>query len=69
MLGELLRPGALPGRGDDEGDEMPVSMASPLGKALLGGKVGDSISITLPVGKRRLKIVQVVTVHQLARGE
>ena len=55
--------------GDDEGDEMPVSMASPLGKALLGGKVGDSISITLPVGKRRLKIVQVVTVHQLARGE
>ena len=49
-------------------DEMAVSMASPLGKALLGGKVGDTLSITLPMGKRKLKILELVTVHQLASG-
>ena len=60
-LGEFIE-------GDDARGEMHVSMASPLGKALLGGKVGDSVSITLPLGKRKLKIVELVTVHQLAGG-
>ena len=50
------------------GDELPVSMASPLGKALLGRKVGQSVSLSLPMGRRRLKIVHLVTVHQLAEG-
>ena len=58
-LGEFIE-------GDDSKDEMPVSMASPLGKALLGGKIGDAVTITLPMGKRKLKIVELVTVHQLA---
>ena len=58
-LGEFIE-------GDDAGDEMAVSMASPLGKALLGGKVGQTLTITLPMGKRTLKIVELVTVHQLA---
>ncbi len=58
-LGEFIE-------GDDAAVEMPVSMASPLGKALLGGKVGDTVAITLPMGKRKLKIVELVTVHQLA---
>jgi transcription elongation factor GreA len=58
-LGEFIE-------GDDAGVEMPVSMASPLGKALLGGKVGETLTITLPMGKRKLKIVELVTVHQLA---
>src|SRR3989449_823098 len=49
-LGEFIE-------GDDDAAEMPVSMASPLGKALLGGKVGEAVAITLPLGKRRLKIV------------
>ena len=52
--------------GDDDGDEMPVSMASPLGKALLGGKIGETVAIALPMGKRRLKIVELETVHDLA---
>jgi transcription elongation factor GreA len=51
--------------GDDDGDEMSVSMASPLGKALLGAKVGQTVAISLPVGKRRLKIVELETVHDL----
>ena len=58
-LGEFIE-------GDDSKDEMPVSMASPLGKALLGGKIGDAVTITLPMGKRKLKIVELITVHQLA---
>jgi transcription elongation factor GreA len=52
--------------GDDGGEEMAVSMASPLGKALLGRKVGETVDITLPMGKRTLKVVVLVTVHQLA---
>ena len=53
---------------DNAGGEMPVSMASPLGKALLGGKIGATVAITLPMGKRKLKILELVTVHDLARG-
>jgi transcription elongation factor GreA len=53
---------------DNAGGEMPVSMASPLGKALLGGKIGATVAITLPMGKRKLKILDLVTVHELARG-
>jgi transcription elongation factor GreA len=60
-LGEFIE-------GDESGGEMAVSMASPLGKALLGGKVGDTLNIALPIGKRKLKIVELVTVHQLAPG-
>jgi len=58
-LGEFIE-------GDDDPAELPVSMASPLGKALLGGKVGQTVGITLPLGKRRLKIVELETVHDLA---
>ena len=58
-LGEFIE-------GEDGTGEMPVSMASPLGKALIGGKVGQKVDITLPMGKRKLKIVSLDTVHDLA---
>jgi transcription elongation factor GreA len=58
-LGEFIE-------GDDAGGEMSVSLASPLGKALLGTKVGQSVKIALPLGQRRLKIVELETVHDLA---
>jgi transcription elongation factor GreA len=58
-LGEFIE-------GDDDGDEMPVSMASPLGTALLGAKVGHAVTIALPAGKRRLKVMELETVHDLA---
>ena len=58
-LGEFIE-------GEDGAAEMSVSMASPLGKALLGGKVGQKVDITLPMGKRKLKIVGLDTVHDLA---
>jgi hypothetical protein len=43
-------------------------MASPLGKALLGRVVKDEVEITLPMGQRRLKVVELQTVHELAGG-
>lgn len=52
--------------GDDDQHETPVSLASPLGKALLGTKVGQAVTITLPMGKRRLKVLDLETVHDLA---
>lgn len=58
-LGEFIE-------GEEHGGEMPVSMASPLGKALVGRKKGTKVEIELPFGRRRLKIVNVETVHQLA---
>jgi transcription elongation factor GreA len=43
-----------------------ISLASPLGRALSNGKVGDEISLRLPHGSRRLRITDLVTVHQEA---
>ena len=55
--------------GEEDGQEIQVSMASPLGKALLGCKKGETVNLALPVGKRRLKVLQVLTVHDLAAGQ
>jgi transcription elongation factor GreA len=41
-----------------------ISLASPLGRALSNGRVGDEISLRLPLGSRRLRITQLITVHQ-----
>lgn len=54
--------------GDDGNEEMPVSMASPLGKALLGKKLKEQVDIVLPMGKRKLKVVDLETVHDIAEG-
>ncbi|MEK7874310.1 MAG: GreA/GreB family elongation factor, partial [Chloroflexota bacterium] len=32
---------------------------SPVGRALLGKRVGDAVEVTAPAGKRRLKIIEV----------
>ena len=39
-----------------------------LGKALLGCRNGATVTLTLPVGRRRVKVMQVLTVHDLAAG-
>src|SRR5919106_3742638 len=41
-----------------------ISLASPLGRALSNGRVGDEISLRLPTSSRRLRILELVTVHQ-----
>jgi transcription elongation GreA/GreB family factor len=41
-----------------------ISLASPLGRALANGRVGDEISLRLPTTMRRIRIMELVTVHQ-----
>ena len=41
-----------------------ISLMSPLGRALADGKVGDEVSLRLPHGARKLRITDLVTVHQ-----
>lgn len=54
--------------GGEDGGEMLISVASPLGQALMGRKVKDKVEIVLPMGKRRLKVLQLATVHDVAEG-
>jgi transcription elongation factor GreA len=45
-------------------DEGHISLASPLGRALTNGRVGDEISLRLPTKARHLRILELVTVYQ-----
>jgi transcription elongation factor GreA len=45
-------------------DEGQVTMSSPIGRALLGKKVGELTTLKLPDLVRKLKIVELVTIHQ-----
>jgi transcription elongation factor GreA len=49
-----------------EFEEGHVTMASPIGKALLGRAVGDTAQLRLPTLLRTLKIVELVTIHDAA---
>ena len=40
-------------------------MASPIGKALLGRSVGDEIEVSLPGGRLRYRVEELVTLHEL----
>lgn len=41
-----------------------ISIASPLGRAMVEKKAGDVIAVQLPGGVRKLKILELVTFHQ-----
>ena len=41
-----------------------ISLMSPLGRALADGRVGDEVSLRLPTMTRRLRITELVTIHQ-----
>jgi transcription elongation factor GreA len=45
-----------------------ISLASPLGRALGGRKVGEEVSLRLPAGARHLRVVELVTVYQAERA-
>ena len=47
-------------------DKGHISVASPLGSALVNRKKGDSTEVRLPMGTRKLKIMSVQTLHDLA---
>ncbi|MDA1080102.1 MAG: GreA/GreB family elongation factor [Gemmatimonadetes bacterium] len=41
-----------------------VTMASPIGRSMLGKKKGDVVVLKLPAGTRKLKVVKLVTIHE-----
>src|SRR4051812_24485835 len=49
-----------------EFEEGHVSMSSPIGKALVGKAVGDVAILKLPASVRRMKILELQTIHQQA---
>jgi transcription elongation factor GreA len=44
-------------------DEGQVTMSSPIGRALLGKRVGDVTMLKLPTRMRKLKVVELTTIH------
>jgi transcription elongation factor GreA len=40
-----------------------ISTTSPIGKALLGKQVGDSVKVMIPGGTREMEITKLVTIH------
>ena len=50
--------------GDAEFDEGQVSMASPIGRALVNKTVGEVAILKLPTSVRRLKLLELATIHQ-----
>jgi transcription elongation factor GreA len=42
-----------------------ISLGSPLGRALSDRRVGDEVSLRLPHAVRKLRVVQVITIHQM----
>ena len=50
----------------EEFDESQVTMSSPIGRALIGKAVGDDAVLKLPTMTRRLKVVELQTIHDEA---
>jgi transcription elongation factor GreA len=40
-----------------------ISTTSPIGRALLGKKIGDIATVVTPNGKRELEILKLITIH------
>ncbi|MBF0170335.1 MAG: transcription elongation factor GreA [Nitrospinae bacterium] len=40
-----------------------ISLASPIGKGMVGRSVGDEITVTTPKGVRKFEVVELVTYH------
>jgi len=40
-----------------------ISTASPIGRSLLGKKVGDTVRVEIPNGVRELEILELTTIH------
>ena len=46
-----------------------ISTTSPIGRALMGKKVGDSATVVTPNGNRELEILKLTTIHDEAETE
>jgi len=45
-------------------DGEQVSMASPIGQGLLGARKGEEVTVKIPMGERRFKVIDLVTLPQ-----
>ena len=52
-----------------EFEEGHVTMSSPIGRALLGKKVGEHVFLKLPTMTRQLKVTELRTIHDLKADE
>jgi transcription elongation factor GreA len=43
-----------------------ISTTSPIGKGLLGKRVGDTVKVQIPGGMREMEITQLLTIHDVA---
>ncbi|HUK87450.1 MAG TPA: transcription elongation factor GreA, partial [Terriglobales bacterium] len=43
-----------------------ISTTSPIGRSLIGKKVGDTATVITPTGKRELDVLKVTTIHDEA---
>ena len=41
-----------------------ISTSSPIGRGLLGKRVGDTVKIQIPDGTREMEIIELLTIHQ-----
>jgi transcription elongation factor GreA len=48
----------------EEFEEGQVTMSSPIGRALVNKAVGEEVVLKLPAATRRLKIVELQTIHE-----
>jgi transcription elongation factor GreA len=46
-----------------------ISTTSPIGRSLLGKRVGDTVTVVTPNGKRELEILKLATIHDVALEE
>ena len=46
-----------------------ISTTSPIGRALIGKEVGDSVTIAIPSGKREMEVLKLTTIHDTAPDE
>ena len=42
-----------------------ISTTSPIGRGLIGKKVGDTVKVQIPDGVREMEIIQLITIHDL----
>ncbi|MEK6235860.1 MAG: transcription elongation factor GreA [Planctomycetales bacterium] len=53
----------LVGAGEEDYDEGKILATSPLGSGLLGGKVGDTVTIEVPAGETHFEILEIRFEH------
>src|SRR5271154_7165955 len=45
-----------------------ISTTSPIGRALIGKKVGDTVKFQIPDGAREFEIIRLATIHEINEG-